>query len=61
MYYGSTLSFLATAIWSVSSTRRPPRILTADFGRWLRYERPAGLLLSVIVFVVYKIALTFEE
>jgi hypothetical protein len=35
--------------------------LTADFRRWLRYERPAGLLLSVIVFVVYKIALTFEE
>ncbi|CEQ42323.1 SPOSA6832_04110, partial [Sporobolomyces salmonicolor] len=40
MYYGSTLSFLATALW---------------------YESPAGLLLTVLVFVEYKIALLFEE
>ncbi|GAA5909706.1 bifunctional phosphatidyl-N-methylethanolamine N-methyltransferase/phosphatidyl-N-dimethylethanolamine N-methyltransferase [Sporobolomyces salmoneus] len=40
MYYGSTLSFLATALW---------------------YESPAGLLLTVLVFVEYKIALLYEE
>ena len=40
MYYGSTLSFLGTA---------------------LLYARPAGLLLTALVFTVYKIALSFEE
>ncbi|GAA5869945.1 hypothetical protein JCM16303_001847 [Sporobolomyces ruberrimus] len=40
MYYGSTLSFLATALW---------------------YESPTGLLLTVLVFVEYKVALLFEE
>ncbi|GAA5998423.1 hypothetical protein JCM5350_000684 [Sporobolomyces pararoseus] len=40
MYYGSTLSFLGTALW---------------------YESPTGLLLTVLVFVEYKIALLFEE
>ncbi|SDA02943.1 BZ3500_MvSof-1268-A1-R1_Chr11-1g03229 [Microbotryum saponariae] len=40
MYYGSTLSFLGTALW---------------------YESFAGLLLTALVFVEYKIALTYEE
>lgn len=40
MYYGSTLSFLGTALW---------------------YGKPAGIVLSVLVLVVYKIALAFED
>lgn len=40
MYYGSTLSFLATALW---------------------FAKPAGILLTALVFVVYKVALTYEE
>lgn len=40
MYYGSTLSFLGTAIL---------------------YGRPAGLLLTVEVLLVYWVALGFEE
>jgi methylene-fatty-acyl-phospholipid synthase len=40
MYYGSTMSFLGSA---------------------LIYGRPAGILLTVEVFIVYKIALTFEN
>jgi phosphatidylethanolamine/phosphatidyl-N-methylethanolamine N-methyltransferase len=40
MYYGSTMSFLGTALW---------------------YGKPAGVLLSALVFVVYKVALTFED
>ncbi|KAM0791917.1 hypothetical protein ACM66B_004171 [Microbotryomycetes sp. NB124-2] len=40
MYYGSTLSFLGTALW---------------------YESPAGLLLTALVFIEYKIALRYEE
>jgi hypothetical protein len=40
MYYGSTLSFLGTAVL---------------------YARPAGLLLTVEVLVVYLLALRFEE
>lgn len=40
MYYGSTMSFLATALW---------------------FAKPAGIALTVLVFVVYKLALMFEE
>lgn len=40
MYYGSTLSFLGTALW---------------------FAKPAGILLTLEVFIVYKIALAFEE
>ncbi|KAI9840693.1 MAG: Phosphatidyl-N-methylethanolamine N-methyltransferase [Sclerophora amabilis] len=40
MYYGSTLSFLGTA---------------------LLYGKPAGLLLTAEVFLVYKVALSYEE
>ncbi|KAH0603678.1 uncharacterized protein H6S33_007337 [Morchella sextelata] len=40
MYYGSTLSFLATALW---------------------FAKPAGILLTALVFVVYKVALTYED
>lgn len=40
MYYGSTMSFLGTA---------------------LLYGKPAGLLLTAEVFVVYKVALMFED
>ncbi|OQO04818.1 Phosphatidyl-N-methylethanolamine N-methyltransferase [Cryoendolithus antarcticus] len=40
MYWGSTASFLGTAIW---------------------FGKPAGLVLTALVAVVYKIALTFED
>ncbi|KAJ8664171.1 hypothetical protein O0I10_000450 [Lichtheimia ornata] len=39
MYVGSTLNFLATALWRAS---------------------PAGILLTLIVYIVYQIALMFE-
>ncbi|KAF9444641.1 phospholipid methyltransferase [Macrolepiota fuliginosa MF-IS2] len=39
MYVGSTLCFLATALW---------------------YEKPAGLLITLYVWIVYVIALRFE-
>ena len=64
MYYGSTLSFLATALWWVNKIF--PRICGEPFRRSLhrlddRYESPSGLLLTVLVFVEYKVALLFEE
>ncbi|KAI7524181.1 Phosphatidyl-N-methylethanolamine [Hortaea werneckii] len=40
MYYGSTMSFLGTALW---------------------YGKPAGVLLTALVFTVYQIALGFED
>lgn len=40
MYYGSTMSFIGSALW---------------------FGKPAGLALSALVFVVYKIALAFED
>ncbi|KAK3672238.1 Phosphatidyl-N-methylethanolamine N-methyltransferase [Recurvomyces mirabilis] len=40
MYWGSTLSFLGTALW---------------------YGKPAGVLLTVLVYTAYRIALTFED
>lgn len=40
MYYGSTLSFLGTALW---------------------FGKPAGVLLTLEVLVVYLLALRFEE
>lgn len=40
MYYGSTLSFLGSALW---------------------FGKPAGIALTILVFVVYKIALAFED
>lgn len=40
MYYGSTMSFLAVALW---------------------FAKPAGIALTLLVFVVYKLALMFEE
>ncbi|EPS42904.1 hypothetical protein H072_3174 [Dactylellina haptotyla CBS 200.50] len=40
MYYGSTMSFLGTAIW---------------------FGKPAGVLLTVEVLVVYLVALRFED
>ncbi|KAH9845474.1 Phosphatidyl-N-methylethanolamine N-methyltransferase [Teratosphaeria destructans] len=40
MYYGSTMSFLGTALW---------------------YGKPAGILLTALVFTVYKVALSFED
>lgn len=40
MYNGSTLCFLATALW---------------------YAKPMGILVSLFVFIMYKIALLFEE
>ncbi|KAI9463480.1 phospholipid methyltransferase-domain-containing protein [Boletus coccyginus] len=46
MYVGSTLCFSATA-------------LVAQCVGW-RYERPAGLLITLYVYVVYIVALRFE-
>ncbi|KAI4722354.1 phospholipid methyltransferase [Aureobasidium sp. EXF-10727] len=40
MYYGSTLSFLGSALW---------------------FGKPAGVVLTGLVFLVYKVALTFED
>lgn len=40
MYWGSTMSFLAVALW---------------------FSKPAGLLLTLEVFVAYMIALQFED
>jgi methylene-fatty-acyl-phospholipid synthase len=40
MYLGSTLSFLATALW---------------------FGKPAGVLLTALVYVTYQIALKFED
>ncbi|EMF16670.1 phospholipid methyltransferase [Sphaerulina musiva SO2202] len=40
MYYGSTMSFVGTALW---------------------FGKPAGLVLSALVLVVYQIALRFED
>lgn len=40
MYWGSTMSFLGTALW---------------------FGKPAGILLTVEVFVAYWIALKFED
>lgn len=40
MYYGSTMSFIGTALW---------------------FGKPAGLVLSALVYVVYEIALRFED
>lgn len=40
MYYGSTLSFLGTALW---------------------FQKPTGIVVTVFVFVMYIIALRFEE
>lgn len=40
MYYGSTMSFLGTALW---------------------FGKPAGVLLTGLVFVVYQVALSFED
>lgn len=40
MYWGSTMSFLGTALW---------------------FGKPAGLLLSALVWVTYRVALTFED
>ncbi len=40
MYWGSTMSFLATALW---------------------FGKPAGILLTLEVFVTYWIALKFED
>jgi len=39
MYIGSTLSFIATALW---------------------YEKPAGLLITLYVYLAYKVALSYE-
>ncbi|KAG8625577.1 hypothetical protein KVT40_005978 [Elsinoe batatas] len=40
MYYGSTMSFLGTAVW---------------------FGKPAGVVLTVLVWVVYEVALRFED
>lgn len=40
MYVGTTLSFLATALW---------------------LEKPAGILITIYIWIVYIVALRYEE
>ncbi len=55
MYVGSTLSFAATALWYVKFKYS---IITSLIPR--RYEKPAGLLITLYVYLAYKIALSYE-
>lgn len=65
MYTGSTLSFLATALWYVTTSKSQLSSYPETDGRSCRpacrYESPAGILLSVLVYIEYQIALSYEE
>lgn len=69
MYNGSTLSFLGTALWYVPSPpprfphSPPPPLCPTDRSHLsaYRYGSPAGVILSVFVFLIYRVALYFEE
>lgn len=56
MYIGSTLCFAAGALWYV----REFLFVTQPLEALLRYERPVGLLIAAVVYIVYTIALRFE-
>ena len=56
MYVGSTMCFAAGSLWCVGFMLQEGR---ADYFA-LRYEKPAGLVVTVYVYVVYLIALRFE-
>jgi len=67
MYTGSTLCFLGTALWCVARALVLSRSLFQGEARLMhpfhdhRYEAPAGLLLTALVYVVYQVALAYEE
>jgi len=56
MYIGSTMCFAAGALWYVCKFRRVMQPIEA----LLRQERPAGLLITAFIYIVYAIALRFE-
>jgi phosphatidylethanolamine N-methyltransferase len=58
MYLGSTLTFTAGALWWVYPF--PASCSHRTEVPYLRRQCPAGLLLTVLVYLVYKIALQFE-
>jgi methylene-fatty-acyl-phospholipid synthase len=58
MYVGSTMCFAATALWQVPVYQQKAKDLLT--WRHDRYERPAGLLVTLYVYIVYIIALRFE-
>jgi phosphatidylethanolamine N-methyltransferase len=56
MYVGSTMCFTATALWYEGLLQNMSRC--SD--NLCRYERPAGLLITAYVYLVYVIALRYE-
>ena len=59
MYDGSTLCFLATSLWYAFDVL--PSIFRFDVYFYvIRYEKPAGILITLYVFICYRIALKFE-
>lgn len=55
MYVGSTMCFLGGALWSVLLVSF---LLVTDYG--YRETSPAGLFITLYVYIVYIIALRFE-
>jgi hypothetical protein len=55
MYVGSTMCFLATALWWLGSFLAFSQISSLD-----RKERPAGLVITGFVHIAYTIALRYE-
>jgi phosphatidylethanolamine N-methyltransferase len=55
MYVGSTMCFAATALWYLSRLSWCEQRLMV-----CRYERPAGLIITTYVYLVYIIALRYE-
>ena len=61
MYTGSTLCFLGTALWCAPPRSLSRLLLPLTPKRANRYEAPAGVALTALVYVVYQIALAYEE
>jgi phosphatidylethanolamine/phosphatidyl-N-methylethanolamine N-methyltransferase len=59
MYNGSTLCFIAHALWYVAHPTKRSAYLSQRLTS--RSRTPAGLLLSQLVFMVYTVALTYER
>ena len=60
IYVGSTMCFAATAVWFVPCSRSPSQTRERRFDVFYRCERPVGLLITLYVYIVYKVALMFE-
>jgi phosphatidylethanolamine N-methyltransferase len=56
MYVGSTMCFTATALWCEELLQH----ISRRSNNLCRYERPAGLLITAYVYLVYVIALRYE-